>query len=251
MAQSRIAKESHEHSLTILETLYGYDSFLDSLEVVADMGCGAGLDLDWFATLETRDEPPEPRNYICYGVDRDVRSFNADTAQLPNVQIVEADMESFLLPRKLDLVWCHDSFQYVLNPLATLRHWNSMMNQDGMLIIALKQTVSTEYNRLVNRGINFSYYNHNLVNLIYMLAVNGFDCNDAYALKDPNDPWLHVAVYKSDIEPMDPATTNWYHLAEQGLLHPTVESSLNRYGYVKQEDILYPWLDKDWHQIKT
>ena len=84
-----------------------------------------------------------------------------------------------------------------------------------------------------------------------MLAVNGFDCNDAYALKDPNDPWLHVAVYKSDIEPLDPATTNWYHLAERGLLHPTVESSLNRYGHVRQEDILYPWLDKDWHQIKT
>ena len=118
MAQFRSAQESHEHSLTILETIYGYDSFLDSLEVVADMGCGSGLDLDWFARLETRDEPPEPRNYVCYGVDRDVRAFNADTANLPNVQLVEADMESFLLPRKLDLVWCHDSFQYALNPLA-------------------------------------------------------------------------------------------------------------------------------------
>ncbi len=128
MAQSRIAQESHEHSLTILETLYGYDSFLDSLEVVADMGCGEGLDLDWFATLETRDDPPEPRRYSCYGVDRDTRSFNEKTGNLSNVQLVEADMESYTLPRKIDLMWSHDSFQYVLNPLSTLRHWNSMMN---------------------------------------------------------------------------------------------------------------------------
>jgi hypothetical protein len=47
-------------------------------------------------------------------------------------------MESYLLPRKVDLMWCHDSFQYVLNPLATLRHWNSMMNENGMLIISSK-----------------------------------------------------------------------------------------------------------------
>ena len=251
MAQFRDTKASHDHSLQTLETIYGYDSFLDSLEVVADMGCGAGLDMKWFATLETRDDPPEPRNYACYAVDRNLKGFDEETGALSNVQLVEADMENYLLPRKVDLMWCHDSFQYVLNPLTTLKHWNSMMNEDGMLVIILNQTVHTEYNRLVNRGVNYSYYNHNLVNLVYMLAVNGFDCNDAYALKDLNDPWLHLAVYKSNIEPMDPATTNWYHLAERGLLHPTIENSLNRNGYVKQEDILYPWLDKDWHRFKN
>lgn len=251
MAQFRNAQESHEHSLKTLEIIYGYDSFLDSLEAVADMGCGSGLDLDWFARLETRDDPPEPRNYISYAVDKDLRSFNEPTKELPNVQLVEGNIEDVILPRKIDLMWSHDSFQYVINPLATLRHWNNLMNEDGMLVIILKQTVSTEYNRLVNRGVNYSYYNHNLVNLIYMLAVNGFDCNDAYALKDHNDPWLHLAVYKSNIKPMDPATTSWYNLAEQGLLHITVENSLNRYGYVKQEDILYPWLDKDWHKFKN
>jgi SAM-dependent methyltransferase len=251
MAQFRSSEESHEHSLKTLNIIHGYDSFLDSLEAVADMGCGPGLDLDWFARLETRDDPPEPRNYISYAVDKDLRNFNASTKELQNVQLVEGDIENVILPRKIDLMWSHDTFQYVINPLATLRHWNTLMNEDGMLVIILKQTVSTEYNRLVNRGVNYSYYNHNLVNLIYMLAVNGFDCNDAYALKDHNDPWLHIAVYKSSIKPMDPATTSWYHLAEKGLLHVTVENSLNRNGYVKQEDILYPWLDKDWHKFKN
>ena len=62
MAPFRNAYDSHEHSLEVLNLLYCYDSFLDNLSVIADMGCGAGFDASWWATLETRDEPPEPRN---------------------------------------------------------------------------------------------------------------------------------------------------------------------------------------------
>ena len=39
----RNAYESAEHSRQILDLIFGYDSFLDSLSVVADFGCGAGL----------------------------------------------------------------------------------------------------------------------------------------------------------------------------------------------------------------
>ena len=48
--------ESHDHSLHTLELIYGYDSFLDSLTRVADIGCGSGFDAQWWATLETRDD---------------------------------------------------------------------------------------------------------------------------------------------------------------------------------------------------
>ena len=251
MVQFKNPQESHNHSKETLDIIYGYDSFLDSLEVVADMGCGRGLDLNWWATIETRDDPPEPRNYICYGVDQDVQHFDTRTKSLPNVVVVQDNIETYTLPRKVDMLWSHDSFQYVTNPLATLKHWNSMMNPDAMMVLILKQTVSTEYNRLVNRGVNYSYFNHNLVNLVYMLAVNGFDCRDAYALKEVNNPWLHLAVYKSQHAPMLPASTSWFDLADKGLLHPSIESSLNSYGHVRQEDIIYPWLDKDFYRVKN
>ena len=249
MVQFKNAQESHEHSLQTLEILYGYDSFLDSLEVVADMGCGRGLDINWWATLETRDDPPEPRNYKCFAVDRNVTRVDPTVAALPNLKVVEQDFENKKLSRKVDLMWSHDSFQYVTNPLHTLKLWNQQMNVNGMLILILPQSTTTEYNRLVARGYNHSYFNHNLVSLIYMLSVNGFDCKDAYALKQENDPWLHIAAYKSDIEPMDPATTSWYDLAEKGLLNTSVENSLNKFGYVRQEDIIYPWLDKDFYRV--
>jgi hypothetical protein len=85
MALFKNAYESHVHSRETLDILYGYDSFLDSLEVITDMGCGRGMDINWWATLETRDDPPEPRNYLCYAVDKDVSNIDPDTAALPKV----------------------------------------------------------------------------------------------------------------------------------------------------------------------
>ena len=43
MAQFKNAHDSHAHSLKILNTLREYDTFLESLTVVADMGCGTGV----------------------------------------------------------------------------------------------------------------------------------------------------------------------------------------------------------------
>lgn len=84
---------------------------------------------------------------------------------------------------------------------------------------------------------------------MYMLAVNGFDCRDAYLLKQFNDPWIQMAVYKSDIEPMDPKTTTWFDLADKNLLHPSVVQSINKHGFLAQEEIIMPWLDKENYYI--
>ena len=85
MAQFKNAHDSHAHSLKILNTLREYDTFLESLTVVADMGCGTGLDAEWFATLTTRDENPEPLNYIVYAVDQHINRLEVDTKKLTNI----------------------------------------------------------------------------------------------------------------------------------------------------------------------
>lgn len=249
MVPFKNAYESHQHSLKTLEVLYGYDSFLDSLEVVADFGCGHGLDTNWWATLETRDDPPEPRNYTVCAVDINLSKFSKETAELKNVHRFEYDFDdgTEILPRPVDLIWCHDSFQYVINPLTTLKCWNQQMNVNGMLLLVLPQATHYAYNRLQTNSHHWQYFNHNLVNLIYMLAVNGFDCNDAYFYKEQNDPWIHAAVYKSNIAPMNPKTTTWHHLAELNLVNDSIQDCLNRYGYVRQEEIVTAWLDKDFY----
>lgn len=247
------ATESHEHSLETLEILRGYDTFLDSLEKVADFGCGAGLDTKWWATLETRDDPPEPRNYTVYAVDVNPKKITQDVIKLPNVKFCEEDFDTPMdpiVPVPVDFIWCHNVFQYVTNPMSTLANWNSRMNVNGMMILIFPQASRYEYNRYQNTSYNWCYYNHNIVSLMYMLAVNGFDCKDAYFKKEENNPWLYAAVYKSDIPPMNPKNTSWYELAEKNLLNESVEDCLTQYGYVKQEEVVTRWLDKDFYFAK-
>jgi trans-aconitate methyltransferase len=250
MAQFKNAHASHAHSLQFLNMLYEYDDFMDSLEVIVDMGCGSGQDLDWWATLEDREDPPEPHNYVCYGVDLDVTRVDPATVQLPNVKLISGNFEHQLLPRSVDFVWCHDSFQYVVNPLQTLAVWNRNMNANAMLALSLPLHQSHQYNRMVTRSYNGCFHHYNICNLMYMLATSGFDCRDCFFQMEENVDWLNIAVYKT-MEPLDPATTTWYHLAELGLVNDSVIQSLNRYGHVRQEELLFNWLDRNFYFAKN
>jgi trans-aconitate methyltransferase len=237
------------HSFKILNHLREYDTFLESLKTICDMGCGTGEDITWWATLESRDDPPEPYNYTCYAVDRDQRKLDK-VPDLANIHKINRDIsDEVITPVKVDLMWSHDSLQYSINPLATLKTWNEHMNVNAMLVLTVPQSNGIEYNRYYSRTHSGCYYNHTPTSLIYMLAVNGFDCRDAYLYKQAQDPWIQIAVYKSEVAPMDPATTTWYDLVESGLLHPSMEQSINANGFLKQEDIVMPWLDKENYYI--
>ena len=233
------------HSLSVLAQIREYDSFLDSLKTICDMGCGTGEDVQWWATLETRDTPPVPYNYTVFAVDKDPQKL-AKIPDRKNIKKINRDFnDQKVVPVKVDLMWSHDSLQYSHNPLETLRTWNDLMSVNGMLILSVPQSNGVAYNQYYSRTYSHCYYNFTPTSLIYMLAVNGFDCRDAYLLKKWQDPWIHMAVYKTDIEPRDPRTTSWFDLIGTGLLHPTVENSINRHGHLRQEDIVMPWLDRE------
>ena len=131
------------------------------------------------------------------------------------------------------------------NPMRTLRAWNQQLVENGMLMLIFPQSTYTQYG---HEEIVYSnsqlYYNHNLIHLVYMLAVNGFDCCDAYMKKEADDPWIHTAVYKSHHEPMDPKTTTWFDLADKELINKTFVECLNKFGYIRQDKILTQWIDK-------
>lgn len=251
MAQFKNAHDSHAHSLKILNTLREYDTFLESLTVVADMGCGTGLDAEWFATLTTRDENPEPLNYIVYAVDQHINRLEVDTKKLTNIVPMEGNFEERIVPRQVDLIWAHDSFQFARDPFKTLASWKSTMNVNGMLVLSIPQTTYWDSHRgrliVSNHGEHHSY---NLLNLMYTLAISGFDTRDAFFYRDIDSPWLYAAVYASEHGPIG-YNASWHELAERWLVNDSIIDSINKYGHARLEDVVVRWLDKDYYQINN
>lgn len=237
-------QESHEHSLKTLLDLYEHDDFMESVGRVADLGCGSdALDLQWWATRTTRDEDPIPLNIHCTGMDL-VEGIVRE-ARLPNIVYQRGDLET-MQPnqRAYDILWCHDTFQYMIKPLQCLANWREICAKDGMLVLILPQTTNIEFNRQAFDQPSGCYYNHTMVSLIHMLAVTGWDCGAGFFKKIPNDPWLHAIVYNSNRPSSDPRSTTWYNLAEKGLLPESAVASINKYGYLRQHDLVLPWIDK-------
>ena len=126
---------SHQHALETLNVLYEYDDFMESITTLVDLGCGSGLDLEWWATRTTRDNKKTPLNIRCVGVDTNDELPIA--RQYRNITYQKTDFEKTVQPlgnKLYDILWCHDAFQYVLNPLQTLLNWREITNDNGMLI---------------------------------------------------------------------------------------------------------------------
>ena len=178
-------KESHDHSLTILNTLYEYDDFMESIRTVLDLGCGDGHDANWWATQTTRDQSSTPLNIRCIGVDN-----NLDFPQLPrtpNLTYQQVDFEDTIENQqnlKFDILWCHNAFQYCVNPIATLVKWRQLVSHDSMLVISLPQTINIKRRLLAAEQESGSYYHYSMVNLIQMLSLTGWDCRSGFFKKN-------------------------------------------------------------------
>ena len=237
--------ERHQHSLQTLNALAEYDDFMESIGSLVDLGCGTGEDLEWWATKTTRDEVPVPLNIRCIGVD--IINASSKFKKNPNMIYQKCDFEKIdTLPTKtkFDVLWCHDAFQYCINPLATLAKWNAIAEDGGMLVMAVPQTTNMDIRHLSFVQPSGCFYHHTLVSLMHMLAINGWDCKSGFFLKQPDDDFIHVIAYKSNHAPMDPKTTTWYDLVKKDLLPETAATSIHRHGMVRQQDLLLQWIDK-------
>ena len=237
--------EKHEHSFkNVLSYMYEYDDFMDSVGRVIDLGCDVeATDMLWWANATTRDETQTPLGIKCVGVN----TFEKLNVKHSSISYQNHDIESLnRVKRTFDIVWCYDQLQYLLNPYQALSNWWHIAEKDAMLVIAVPQTVNTEYHiQEYNLSLGHKYH-YTMPQLIYMLAVSGWDCRSGFFKKTPGDPWLYAIVYKSDVEPMDPKETNIYKLVEQTELLPQCAvDGIHKYGKLRQRDLILPWLDKN------
>lgn len=233
---------SHSHTLQTLETFYEFDDFMASINTVLDLGCGQGLDMQWWATRTTRDlANPRPLNIKVTGVDQTEFCATKHTNITYRCRDFETDMD---LPHKrYDVLWCHDAFQYVLDPYHTLLRWRERTAKGGMLCLIVPQTTNFQQNRQQFELLSGCAYHWTLVSLMRMLAITGWDCRGGFWRKTTDDAWIHAVVYKSNQDLLDPRA-NWHAIADTGLLPDSAVAGINRVGYLRQQDLILPWIDK-------
>lgn len=238
-------EDSHKHSLQTLNQFFEYDDFMASIRTVVDLGCADGRDLEWWATRTTRDDRPEPLNIQCTGID--LSPTSTITYDLPNVKYHGADFETGVpeIPDGFDILWCHDSFQYAVNPVQTLAHWWHRASPGAMLYICVPLTQRIHRRQLDYFLPSGNYFHYSMVNLMYMLATTGWDCNSGFFKQTPMDPWLHAVTYKSQHQPRDPKKTSWYDLVELNLVPRTARDSIMAHGHLRQQDLVVPWIDQN------
>jgi SAM-dependent methyltransferase len=235
--------ESHQHSLETLNQLYEYDDFMLSLRTVVDLGCGSGDDLTWWATRTTRDDSPQPLNLKCYGIDLGKSSLGVNEHE--NISYQQGNFEDKITAPDggFDVLWCHDAFQYAVNPIQTLSNWWYIASPGGMLSLTVPVTQQIHRRQLSYVLPNGYYYHHTMVSLMYMLATAGWDCGAGFFKQLLTEPWIHAVVYKSAHTPQNPRDINWNTLVELNLLPQSAVKSIYAHSALRQQDLVVPWID--------
>lgn len=215
--------------------------FMDSLSVIADMGCGKGDDA--VAWADRIDSDGNPRKLIVFAVDKTIRIDNHN--RRPNIKVVKEDFsQTTIAKEKVDVLWCYNAFQYATDPVKTLRHWWDIMNEDGLLYIAIPQTnYIDDLSRWQMVNPNGCFWPHNIVSLIYLLAACGFDCKGGHFKQRRHDPMLHFCAYRSANKPMNLNDANLYLLNEMQMLPESISKCIKKYGAIRHEFLILPWLD--------
>jgi len=115
------------------------------------------------------------------------------------------------------------------------------MQDTGMLYLRVPSTISVIYNKFQNYTKSGYYSTFTLTQLIYLLALNGFDCNDVFFKKTAYEDIIEVVTYKIS-EPYD-ANLNWGQLAEHNMLTDNMNEIINHKGYLTDQGLITKWID--------
>lgn len=233
---------SHLHSLETIKWIEKYESYLLNVRTIYDMGCGSGLDAQYLTNLKYPSNGKLlPYYYKVVGID--LQRVHIQYSN-PRLTFIQHDFEEWDSGLQTDMIWSHDSFRFAINPLKTLTNWWKMLNSNGMLAIITPQTTNIHHGKPVNRTYPNNFYNYTITNLIYMLAVCGFDLRDNRFWKESGDPWLHAIVYKGDWEPFkNPREVTWYQLLDRKCLPDRWAYEVKRTGYLKEEVLQTHWIN--------
>jgi SAM-dependent methyltransferase len=237
-------ESSHDHSLSTLNVLNEYDSFMSSVDTVLDLGSGSGADAIWWATRRDPSPPHVPRNYNVIAVDNNLKNLSKPAKSLSNITVIDDDFDNpdIIKADSVDIVWAHNSFQYSKNPLQLLCSIKNWLTDNGMLYVSLPYSVNRMYNSFSGSAVSGAYFHYTPSNMLYMLAAAGFDCSDSRLAVKHNPMHFEIVAYnqKSTVCEFNQTV---YDLHSSGLLPKSAITSIDQYGYINDLVLEGHWFD--------
>jgi len=226
-----------------LEYLNQFDDFKRSIKHMADLGCGNGSHLEYWANMrELLEDGTEGRylDFNCVGFDLDCEKI---IPQRKNIKYKNFDLniDNIMWSVNFDVVWCHDVMQYIYSPLEFLGRVNRAMSLGGMFYLSVPSTVNVLQHRFQNYTPAQHYNTFTVTQILYILGLNGFDIKDYYLQKRKYEDIIQVVVYK-ERDPL-PYTTTWYSMVEQGFVNANMEEIIMRNGVLEDQGLVTTWLD--------
>ncbi len=226
-----------------LELLNQFDDFKLSIKNMADLGCGDGSDLEYWANMRDTNIDGTPGKYLdigCYGVDLNCKHIEP---QRHNIKYRNHDLNAdvAMLPVSVDVVWCHDVMQYIYSPVEFLGRVNSSMNMGGMLYLSVPSTINVVHHMFKNYTPPGHLNTFTITQLLYLLGLNGFDIKDYYLQKLKYDDVIQVVVYK-ERDPL-PYDTSWYAMTDMDIVSDNMREIIMRNGILGDQGLVTTWLD--------
>tara|TARA_B100001093_G_scaffold387664_1_gene373689 strand:- start:2573 stop:3343 length:771 start_codon:yes stop_codon:yes gene_type:complete len=244
--------DSHQHSLEALNLLNGFDDFKLSIKHMADFGCGNGKDLEYWANMQEFDEDGNPSRYLnfnCVGFDLHAEN-NVPSRQNIKYKKHDFNKDDTIWSVPFDVVWCHNVMQHIYSPVEFLGKVNRAMSMGSMLYLCVPSTVSVYHKRFQNYTPSNNFSTFTVSQIIYLLALNGFDVKDFYLQKEKYTDFIQVLTYKErDCLPYD---TSWYAMVDMDILSENIKEQVMVNGALSDQGLITRWLsgevyDYRWH----
>ena len=236
------SKVSHEHSLATLDLLNEFDDFKASIKHMADFGCGKGLDLEYWGNMRenTEEGPGRYLDFNCVGFDLDAES---NKPSRKNIKYKNFDLNSSdpMWSVPFDLIWCHNTMQYLNSPVEFLSRVNKNLSMGGMLYLCVPSTVNVLHHMFQNYTPAGHLNTFTVTQIIYLLALNGFDVKDFYLQKRKFEDIVQVIVYK-ERDPL-PYNTTWYELVDKDILNDEMKTIVLKNNVLTDLGIVTTWVD--------
>ena len=231
---------SNLHSRNYLEQIFQFEEMMESIDSVLDVGCAKGHDSSYWAEAGTVDEDGNllPLNIQVTAIDKE-NTFD-DEYKHENIKFVQTDWIDFQSKEQYDVIWAHNVLHQAHDPLKFLHKMNSCCNLGGMMCLSFPTTINMFYGEPDIRIYDKATHHITIVNLIHMLALSGFDCNDAYFLKQPNSNIINALVYKETDKVYNYNDISIYELND--LLPLSMQDQLSRFGYLTNKRLFLTWL---------